>query len=91
MPATAQTYGVRNPFSKADNLSGCVRYLRDLLMKFHGDMRLAAAGYYTGENCIRRRGLALPDSAVVAYVEQVRTRYQRELKLLASSTPEERP
>jgi len=91
MPATAQTYGVRNAFSKADNLSGCVRYLRDLLMQFHGDMRLAVAGYYTGESRIRRRGLAFHDPDVVAYVEQVRRRYQRELKLLASSASEEQP
>lgn len=88
MPATAQRYGVRRPFMKSDNIGGCVRYLRDLLRQFHGDMRLAVAAYYTGEGRIQQRGLAFQNPAVVAYVDQVRRRYQRELKLHASSTPE---
>jgi len=91
MPATAEHYGVRRPFEKSDNIGGGVRYLRDLLSQFRGDIRLTVAAYYTGENLIRRHGLAFHDPAVVAYVEQVRRRYQRELKLLASSVPEEQP
>ncbi len=85
MPGTAARYGVRRPFAKSANLSGCVRYMRDLLVRFHGDMRLAVAGYYAGEDRIARRGLAFSNPDVVAYVEQVRHRYQRELDRLAAS------
>lgn len=91
MPGTAQTYGVQNPFSKSENLSGCVRYLRDLLWRFHGDMRLAVAAYYTGEHHIERRGLSFSNPDVVAYVEQVRRRYQRELMRLVPSPQESQP
>jgi soluble lytic murein transglycosylase-like protein len=89
MPGTARRYGVRRPFAKSDNIGGGVRYLGDLLTQFHGDMRLAVAAYYTGEDRIHRRGLAFQNRAVVAYVEQVRWLYQRELKIHMSSTPEE--
>lgn len=85
MPGTAARYGVRQPFARSPNLSGCVRYLRDLLIRFHGDMRLAVAGYYAGEDRIAGRGLAFSNPDVVAYVEQVRRRYQRELNRLAAS------
>jgi soluble lytic murein transglycosylase-like protein len=88
MPATAWRYGVRRPFAKSDNIGGGVRYLGDLLSQFHGDMRLAVAAYYTGEERIHRRGLAFQNRAVVAYVEQVRRLYQQELKIHMSSTPE---
>jgi len=85
MPGTAARYGVGRPFAKSPNLSGCVRYLRDLLLQFHGDMRLAVAGYYAGENRIAHRGLAYSNPDVVAYVDQVRHRYQRELDRLAAT------
>ena len=88
MPATARRYGVRRPFAKSDNIGGGVRYLGDLLSQFHGDMRLAVAAYYAGEDRIHRRGLAYRNLAVLAYVEQVRRLYQQELKNHMSSTRE---
>lgn len=89
MPGTALLYGVRRPFAKSDNIAGVVRYLRDLLIQFHGDMRLAVAAYYTGEGRIRQRGLAYRNPDVVRYVDQVRHRYQRELKVHPSLPSEE--
>jgi soluble lytic murein transglycosylase-like protein len=89
MPATARRYGVRNPFSKSDNIGGGTRYLRHLLELFHGDMRLVLAAYCTGEDRIGRRGLAYSNPQVVTYVEQVRQRYVQELKLEETALPEE--
>ena len=79
MPGTAQRFGAGNPFDKRENIGGGVRYLRSLLDRFHGDLRLAIAAYYAGENNVCRRGLAYSNSDVVAYVEQVRRRYLNEL------------
>jgi soluble lytic murein transglycosylase-like protein len=79
MPATAAMYGVRNRYDILDNLSGGVRYLADLLSKFHGDMRLAVAAYYCGSQHILQRGLSYSNRDVVAYVESVRRRYQSDL------------
>jgi soluble lytic murein transglycosylase-like protein len=89
MPKTARAYGVRNPFSKSDNIGGGARYLHYLLQLFHGDMRLAVAAYYTGEGHIARRGLAFHNPAVIAYVEQVQRRYQRELERRNTPASEE--
>ena len=79
MPATAAMYGVRNRYDILENLSGGVRYLADLLSEFHGDMRLAVAAYYCGSRHILHRGFSYSNPDVVAYVESVRRRYQRDL------------
>jgi soluble lytic murein transglycosylase-like protein len=88
MPRTARRYGVHNPFSKPDNIGGGVRYLKALIDRFHGDLRLAIAAYYTGEDRVHRRGLNLSNPQVVAYVEQVRQRYARELRLRIAAPSE---
>ncbi len=80
IPATAWRYGVERPFAKSDNIGGGVRYLRALLRQFHGDMRQTVAAYYAGADRIQRRGLAYHNHQVIAYVEQVRQRYLRELE-----------
>lgn len=83
MPSTAATYRVRNRYSVTENLSGGVEYLADLLGQFRGEMRLAVAAYYCGSRNIERKGLSYRNPEVVAYVESVRSRYQRELHLQA--------
>jgi soluble lytic murein transglycosylase-like protein len=79
MPGTAAMYGVRNRYDILENLNGGVRYLTDLLSEFHGDMRLAVAAYYCGSRYILQRGLSYSNRDVVAYVQSVRRRYQRNL------------
>lgn len=60
MPDTARRYGVRNAFDPTENIHGGVRYLRDLLVMFNGDMKLAVAGYNAGENAVIRAGNNVP-------------------------------
>jgi soluble lytic murein transglycosylase-like protein len=79
MPATAGTYRVRDRFSVAENLSGGIQYLADLMTKFRGELRLTVAAYYCGSRHIARRGLNYRNPDVVSYVEAVRHRYQLEL------------
>ena len=81
MPETACYFGVQNPFDKRENISGGVRYLRLLMDRFHGDLRLALAAYYAGEANVGRRGLRYSNPDVVAYVEQIQRRYTSELSL----------
>ena len=81
MPETARYFGVRNPFDKRQNISGGVRYLRLLMGRFHGDLRLVLAAYYAGEASVDRRGLHYSNPDVVSYVEQIRRRYTSELSL----------
>lgn len=88
MPITASRLGVRDVFDMKDNIGGGVRYLRNLLIQFHGDMRLAVAAYYAGEH--RVRGLQYGNPQVIRYVEQVRRRYLKELAR-QTSTKEAQP
>ena len=89
MPGTAARLGVRDSFDMKENIGGGVRYLRDLLIQYHGDMRLAVAAYYAGEH--RVHGLQYSNQQVIRYVEQVRRRYLKELASHNSSEEEGQP
>ncbi len=54
IPATAERFGVRNPFDPVDNIEGGVRYLKFLLERFRGDLELTLAAYNAGENAVSR-------------------------------------
>jgi soluble lytic murein transglycosylase-like protein len=77
MPMTARNLRVRDRCNIDQNVSGGVRYLAWLIRKFHGDLRLASAAYYAGENIVSRRGLAYHNPDVVAYVSRMRATYLR--------------
>lgn len=48
MPATARELGVRDPFDMRDNADGGVRYLKQLLRTFGGNVERAVAAYNAG-------------------------------------------
>ena len=78
MPDTARRYGVRNIFDPVENVHGGVRYLKDLLAMFGGDMRLALAGYNAGENAVIRAGNQVPPyPETKIYVPRVMDFYHR--------------
>jgi hypothetical protein len=56
IPATAQRFGVANPFDPKQNINGGVTYLRYLLDLFRGDVNLSLAAYNAGENSVLRSG-----------------------------------
>jgi soluble lytic murein transglycosylase-like protein len=78
MPDTARRYGVANAFDPVDNIHGGVRYLKDLLAMFNGNVELAVAGYNAGENAVIRAGNRVPAyPETVAYVPKVIDFYRR--------------
>ena len=79
MPDTARQYGAQHPFSIDENIGAGTRYLADLIRQFHGDLRLAVAAYYCGNQPILRRGLGYTNADVFRYVSSVRARYFRDL------------
>ncbi len=78
MPDTARRYGVQNIFDPSENIHGGVKYLKDLLGMFKGDLRLALAGYNAGENAVIRAGHRIPPYAETQdYVPKVIGIYHR--------------
>jgi soluble lytic murein transglycosylase-like protein len=77
MPTTARKLRVSDRCNIDQNVSGGVRYLAWLIQKFRGDLRLASAAYYAGEDIVSRRGLAYRNPDVVTYVSRIRATYLR--------------
>lgn len=78
MPATAQRFGVKNIFDPQENISAGARYLRWLLDRFRGDLRLALAGYNAGEGAVEFYGYRIPPfSETQNYVRIIYGRYSR--------------
>jgi len=78
MPDTAKRYGVQNILDPMENISGGVRYLRDLIAMFNGDLELAVAAYNAGENAVIRHGNRIPPYAeTVHYVPKVLGFYRK--------------
>lgn len=74
IPATAQRFGVRNPFDPKENIEAGVKYLKQLQAQF-GDDRLALAAYNAGENAVTRYGWIPPYQETQEYVYKVGVRY----------------
>lgn len=78
MPDTAARYGVRNIHDPRENINGGVRYLRDLIAMFNGNLELAVAAYNAGENAVIRHGNRIPPYAeTVHYVPKVLGFYRK--------------
>ena len=78
MPDTAARYGVRNIHDPRENINGGVRYLRDLIAMFNGNIELAVAAYNAGENAVIRHGNRIPPYAeTVHYVPKVLGFYRK--------------
>lgn len=86
MPETAARFGVRNIFDPRENVFGGARYLRWLLDRFNGDVRLALAGYNAGEGAVELYGLRIPP--FLETQNYVRTIYTRYSGIHLSATPE---
>lgn len=76
MPATASRFGVNNIFDPRENVLGGSRYLRWLLDRFSGDVRLALAGYNAGEGAVEFYGHRIPPfQETQNYVRTIYSRY----------------
>jgi soluble lytic murein transglycosylase-like protein len=89
MPATAVRFGVRNIFDVRENIFGGAKYLRWLLERFKGDVRLALAGYNAGEGAVEIYGYRIPP--FLETQSYVRTIYSRYVNIHASSPSDPAP
>ncbi|MGD2029916.1 MAG: lytic transglycosylase domain-containing protein, partial [Desulfobacterales bacterium] len=71
MPATAQALGVEDIFNPKQNISGGVRYFKQLFNQFNGDVKLALAAYNAGSRNVRNYQGVPPFKATQYYIKKV--------------------
>ncbi len=83
MPGTASDLGVDSRVP-AENAMGGAKYLRALLLRYHGDARLALAAYNAGPAAVDRYHGVPPYPETIAYVVKVLREYERLQKKAAA-------
>lgn len=90
MPSTAAELGVKADQAPANALGGA-KYLRDLLVRYHGNSVLALAAYNAGPEAVAKFGGVPPYPETQRYVLLVLREYQRQKakkQLLVGPTPQ---
>jgi soluble lytic murein transglycosylase-like protein len=70
MPGTAETFGV-NPNDPAQNVDAGTRYLRQLLIKYHGLLWHALAAYNAGPGAVEKYNGIPPYRETLNYVKRI--------------------
>lgn len=77
MPATAERFGVLDPFDPRQNITGGCKYLKWLTDRFNGDLAKVVAAYNAGENAVDRYHGIPPYRETQAYVPKVLDLFRR--------------
>jgi soluble lytic murein transglycosylase-like protein len=77
MPGTASKLGVKDSFDPADNVDGGVRYLRELLLQYNGDIPKALAAYNAGPQRVQQYKGVPPYRETYAYVARIINDFNR--------------
>jgi soluble lytic murein transglycosylase-like protein len=75
MPATAERFGLKDPFDAKANVEAGTKYLKWLLERFDGDVSLALAGYNAGEGAVDKYKGVPPYGETQNYVKKIVTNY----------------
>jgi soluble lytic murein transglycosylase-like protein len=87
MPGTAGKLGVKDSFNPTDNIDGGTRYLRELLLRYNGDMAKALAAYNAGPERVDQYHGVPPYRETHAYVVRVIKDFNRKKRAQAASAP----
>jgi soluble lytic murein transglycosylase-like protein len=71
MPETAGDLGVTKPFDIQQNIDGGSRYLRQMLDRFGGNLKLALAAYNAGPGAVEKYEGRVPYAETQEYVKRV--------------------
>ena len=77
MPFTARQMNVSDPFDPVENIEGGVKYLKELLGTFGGNLLHAVAAYNAGPEAVKKYGGIPPYEETRLYVKRVMTYYRQ--------------
>jgi hypothetical protein len=89
MPATAKDLEVKDPFNPQENIYGGTKYIKWLLKRFNGDLRLSLAAYNAGPARVKKKIPRIPET--IAYVGKVLRQYKAYKKGSKGRRAEYRP
>ncbi len=71
MPATAADLKLGDPFDPKQNVDAGARYMKTLLDRFSGDLKLALGAYNAGPGAVDKEGKVPPNAETQDYVTQI--------------------
>jgi soluble lytic murein transglycosylase-like protein len=71
MPATVEQFGVVDPFDPTENIAAGAKYLKQLLDKYKGDLKLTLAAYNAGPAAVDEISSVPPLAETQQYVEAI--------------------
>jgi len=77
MPGTAAGLGVTDAYDPSQNVAGGTKYIKGLLERFNGDVRLAVAAYNAGPGAVEKYGGVPPYAETQNYVQNVLSSYAK--------------
>ena len=77
MPLTARRLNVSDPFDPIENIEGGVRYIKELLGTFGGNLHHAVAAYNAGPAAVKKYGGVPPYPETRRYVKRVMDYYSQ--------------
>ena len=79
MPATAERYGVKNPFDPRENIRGGAKYLKDMCKLYYNSTDHVLAAYNAGQSAVKKYGGIPPYPETIHYIEKVRATYRHSI------------
>ncbi len=77
MPFTSKRMRVRDPFDPIENIEGGIKYIKELLLAFEGDITNTVAAYNAGPAAVRKYGGVPPYQETRLYVRRVMHLYRQ--------------
>lgn len=71
MPATVEEFGVADPFDPKENIGAGAKYLKQLLDKYKGELKLALAAYNAGPTAVDEAAGVPPFAETKDYVQAI--------------------
>ena len=77
MPFTSKRMRVNDPFEPIENIEGGIKYIKELLVAFEGDLTSTIAAYNAGPAAVRKYGGVPPYQETRQYVRRVMHLYRQ--------------